>query len=225
MTMMPASGTIPNQPMPATRRTSPSDQGLVTDAPKAGKHRVGPNAIIQTRIALEDLCGPSVRNQVFELAGLGVYAVRDPEAMVDASLVNRLNRSVAAHLSPVVAHAVMRHAGERTADYILANRIPPLAKTLLGLLPRRLAVRLLIKAVARNSWTFAGNAAIRTGPDWIAIVDNPVCLGLSGFTSCVWQGAVFTRLFRILIGSGALVEEVACGGRGDPECRFTVSFA
>ncbi len=191
--------------------------------PAGAGHRVGPNAIIQTRHALDHFCGAATGAAIFSAARLGAWIASDPGEMVGAQYVNALNRQIALALPAPVAEAVLRDAGRRTGDYILANRIPKLAQRVLRMLPRRLAQRVLIKAIAANAWTFAGQARIETGANFIAILDNPVCLGRQGFDGCVWHEAVIQRLFEALVDPHALVVETMCTGRGDPACRFVVT--
>ncbi|MCR9121481.1 MAG: bacteriochlorophyll 4-vinyl reductase [Phyllobacteriaceae bacterium] len=188
----------------------------------APKPTVGPNAIIQTRMALRELAGGETCQTIFAAAGLEHFADADPHAMVEADIVNALNRQIAAELDAKTAHAVMKRAGELTGDYILANRIPKAAQWLLKHLPRGIAQRLLLTAIARNAWTFAGNARIEQGPDFIAIHDNPICLGKVGFSSCVWHAAVFRRLFQTLVDPAITIHETECVGWGSDVCRFEI---
>lgn len=46
--------------------------------------------------------------------------------------------------------------GRLTASYLLANRIPKPAQIVLGLLPARIGLKLLLKAIGGHAWTFAG---------------------------------------------------------------------
>lgn len=186
------------------------------------KPTIGPNAIIQTRTALDELAGSGTRRAVFAAAGLERFADTDPDAMVDADIVNALNRQVAAKLNAKTAHAVMKRAGELTGDYILANRIPKAAQWLLKHLPRNLAQPILVAAIARNAWTFAGNARVEKGRDFIAVHDNPICLGKVGFSSCTWHAAVFRRLFQTLVDPAITIRETECVGWGSEMCRFEI---
>ncbi|WP_424993119.1 bacteriochlorophyll 4-vinyl reductase [Oceaniradius stylonematis] len=193
-------------------------RATVDDAPPT----VGPNAIIQTRTALDALVGADKRRAIFDAAGLERFADEDPDAMVEASTVNALNRQIAARLDAETAHAVMKRAGELTGDYILANRIPKAAQWLLKQLPGNIAQRALMAAIARNAWTFAGNARVERGAGFIAIQDNPICLGRNGFSSCVWHAAVFRRLFQTLVDPAITVQETECVGWGSEVCRFEI---
>lgn len=197
---------------PSVRRAT------VDDAPPT----VGPNAIIQTRTALDALVGADKRRAIFDAAGLERFADEDPDAMVEASTVNALNRQIAARLDAETAHAVMKRAGELTGDYILANRIPKAAQWLLKQLPGNIAQRALMAAIARNAWTFAGNARVERGAGFIAIHDNPICLGKAGFSSCIWHAAVFRRLFQTLVDPAITIQETECVGWGSDVCRFEI---
>lgn len=186
------------------------------------KHRVGPNAIIQTSRALEKLCGREARDAIFAAAGFGWMQEREPTDMVRAEAVVALNRAIHDNVERQHAERIMWHAGVGTARYILANRIPKPAQYALSRLPRGLAAHILLKAIGKNAWTFAGAAKIQVGRNWIAIEENPICLGRSGFSSCVWHQAVFTTLFEDIIGGDVIVQETHCIARGDKLCRFEI---
>ena len=184
-------------------------------------HKVGPNALIQTLSSVCALAGPVAHEAVLRAANL-----QSPpggwQAMVPAEQVNRLNSAVLTVLGHDDAAKALRDAGHRTGQYILDHRIPRLAQILLGRLPRSVARSLLLKAIAKNAWTFAGNADVRVGPDWILIRDNPVCLGRSGYAGCAWHTGVFQALFQAILKTDISVRETHCMGRGDAYCRFEI---
>jgi hypothetical protein len=62
------------------------------------------------------------------------------------------------------AGAILAKAGQGTADYILAHRIPGPAKALIRALPAPLGARLLTAAIARHAWTFTGSGRFRSLP-------------------------------------------------------------
>jgi divinyl protochlorophyllide a 8-vinyl-reductase len=187
-----------------------------------GACKVGPNAILQTAEAVLQDHGAAMRSAVLHAAGLPPHGA-DIDALVDAALVRRLNLAVREKLPRTEALEVMRKAGRLTGEYILANRIPPQAMRLLKLLPTVLSVNLLLKAIARHSWTFAGNAPVRVRHGWrwaiIEIEGNPIAYG-----PCVWHEAVFARLFSPLAGNRLRVEETACCRNGAAACRFEIHF-
>lgn len=185
-----------------------------------GGPRVGPNAIIQMAHALEAAGGPALAWRIFECAGLAPLLARPPEEMVPEATVARLNATVLAQLPGASSAALLREAGLRTGDYILAHRIPRPAQWLLRCMPAALAAPVLMKAVARHAWTFAGSGAVRIGGGarpWIAIAANPLAQ-----PGCPWHGAVFERLFRRLVAAGCTVTHPRCCARGDADCLFEI---
>lgn len=198
---------------------------LALDEVRSGaqvRTRVGPNAILQTRAALDELCGYTKRDEIFDHAGLGWLTDRDLHDMVPAHTVNLLNCAVRDCLSWDRAEAVMARAGTLTADYIIANRIPGAAQKLLAILPERLAVKVLLKAIARNAWTFAGSSSVVVSGRTISIHNNPICLGSLGFDGCIWHCAVFSRLFQRLIDDRIEIRETECFGMGGLACVFEI---
>ena len=165
-------------------------------APSDG-NLVGPNAIIQTRAALVDAYGAGRARRIFRDAGLGDWFDAPPDRMVPADKVHRLNSELLACLDGEAFEALMRDAGRRTGRYILDNRIPAPARTLLGLLPAGLAARALLKAIRANAWTFAGTAEVRVTPGHPAFIEisaNPLPM-----PGCPWHAAVFETLFAALL--------------------------
>ncbi|MEL6921603.1 MAG: bacteriochlorophyll 4-vinyl reductase, partial [Pseudomonadota bacterium] len=163
------------------------------------------------------------RTEVSKRAGLRT-PVGGWQDMVDAGCVNALNRAVLAEFGCDRATSIARDAGHRTGRYILEHRIPNLAQSALVRLPKRLAVRLLLKAIEKNAWTFAGSARVEVGADWIAIHDNPVCMGRLGYAGCVWHEAVLATLFSRIAGRGVASRETHCVGSGNPYCRFEITL-
>lgn len=185
--------------------------------------RIGPNAILQLVDVLErrgefDLC-----RSVLAEAGVS-RPPRDagmlPEA--DCAAVHQALRQLA-----VGAEGLLEEAGLATGDYILAHRIPRLAQGVLRVLPRAWAARVLTKAIARHSWTFAGTGEFRVDgsrPLVVSVARNPLVAGWSAETpQCIWHAAVFRRLYGRLVWPGVQVREVACCACGDAACRFEIS--
>jgi divinyl protochlorophyllide a 8-vinyl-reductase len=225
---------------PATAVTSPSFIGQAQTASSfmrqaqpapASSGRIGPNAIIRVAQALPAFIGSAATCALFERAGLAGYLRELPEHMVDETEVQQLHAELRRSLGPEMAAQVARSAGRRTADYLLAHRIPKPVQTLLKALPARLSAHLLLTAVRRHAWTFAGSGVFsaRTGhpgsPVVLTIRDNPLCKDLTSETpACDFYAATFERLFQVLVARRARVLEVACEACGDAECRFEVRW-
>lgn len=182
--------------------------------------RIGPNAIIQTGQALSALHGLGAARLIFEAAGLGRYIGVVPTTMIDEREPVALFAAIQTTLPPAEADRVLAEAGHRTGHYILENRIPPIARQILPKLPPGLSSRLLVSAIARHAWTFAGSGQFEgrvTG--WkrpvvtLVIAANPLAT-----PGCPWHGAVFHRLFASLSGDVASVRHSQCCARGDGAC-------
>lgn len=186
--------------------------------------RIGPNAILQT-IAILDHCeGRPARDLVMETARVAVPPADSgmlPEG--DCAAVHRAVRLCL----PDRADGLLRLAGLATGDYILRNRIPAPARAVIRALPGFLGARLLVAAISRHAWTFAGTGSFRvTGwrPLTFEIVNNPLIRGeYAAAPMCHWHAAVFERLFSRLLWRSAVVAEVSCAATGAAACRFTVT--
>lgn len=186
--------------------------------------RIGPNAVIQMGEALRAYGGPELERDVFVRAGLQHYLASLPEHMISEreaiAIFHALYHDAGVNLHD--ANAIARDAGLRTGDYILANRIPKLAQSVLRRLPKSLAARALLAAIGKHSWTFAGSGRFssRYGrPLMIEIAHNPL-----SFDRCAWHCAVFERLFGVLVSSHA---HAVCSDQAmqpGADCRFEISL-
>ncbi len=181
---------------------------------------VGPNAAIQLGHALKDTLGDATARQVFAAAGLSAWLTQPPGEMIDEVHVARLFRSLFGHLPDHTARTIAAQAGMRTADYLLRNRIPRPAQIVLKVLPANSAASLLLRAITRNAWTFAGSGTFTAHPGppvVIEVADNPIAM-----PGCSWHVGVFERLFRVLVSSDACVSHPKCCHDGASACRFEV---
>ncbi len=194
----------------------------------ATANRIGPNAITRVAEALHDQLGRHLAAEVFAAAGLSHHLASPPTRMVDEAEVSRLHRVLRSELGERVAVAVARDAGLRTADYLLAHRIPRPVQWLLKCLPPAAASRVLLAAIRKHAWTFAGSGrfAARAGrPVVLTIRGNPMCVGQSSTVPvCDFYAATFERLFRVLVHPQASASEVSCEARGDEACRFELRW-
>jgi divinyl protochlorophyllide a 8-vinyl-reductase len=161
---------------------------------------IGPNAVLQAVAVMEDRLGQAETRAILADARIG--ALPSGEHMIPEIEALRLHRWLALH-DPIGSFTIAEEAGARTADYIIANRIPQPAAWLLRRLPAMLAAPLLMAAIAKHAWTFigAGDFAVRGG--WFFTIDrsranDPVLPPDSLFH---WYAAVFTRLYQQLVGA------------------------
>lgn len=185
--------------------------------------RIGPNVLIQTAHALSDRLGEDIAERL--LSQSTAHGLADlPQEMVEESKANALVRAVHEAYGLTFARSVMRESGRRTGDYLLANRIPKPAQWLLPLLPNAMALRVLLTAIGKHTWTFAGSAHVhitRGDPAVITIQHCPLCAGQkSPEPICDFYAGTFGRLAQALLGPKGWAEEVACEARGDSACRF-----
>lgn len=189
-------------------------------------HHIGPNAITQVLGAVRQRCGTTACSAVLDAAGLAPYRLHPPAQMVHEDEVAALQRAVRRVLPAAEAHAVLRLAGERTADYLLAHRIPRAAQTTLRMLPPGIAARILLRAVTAHAWTFAGSGTFRAvagHPVIVEVSGCPLCRGLAQpDQACITYAAVFERLFQKLVHRDARAVEIACEAAGAPACRFAL---
>jgi divinyl protochlorophyllide a 8-vinyl-reductase len=184
---------------------------------------IGPNALTQLLPLLERAGGAELKEAL--LARAGVRELPDMTGLIDEAPVARLHQVMRAEV-PELAPALAWEAGQRTADYILAHRIPGPVQAVLKRLPAFAAGPILTQAVARNAWTFAGSGRFEVARRWPAVLlihDNPVVRGeRAAEPLCHWHRGVFERLYRVLVSDRARVRETACCACGDPACRFEI---
>lgn len=182
---------------------------------------IGPNAILQLLPVLERAGGVPFRDKV--MAAAGVFEPPSDDGMMPegpAARIHQALRSIEPEMAPSLAWA----AGERTAHYIMARRIPKPAQVLLRVLPAALAGPILSKAIAQHAWTFVGSGEFAVaGPLVFEIKDNPIVRGeVSETPLCHWHAAVFETLFRSLVDPRLRCAEQCCCAMGAPACRFVL---
>jgi divinyl protochlorophyllide a 8-vinyl-reductase len=190
--------------------------------------RIGPNAIIQVAEALQRQLGREPAGVLFAAVGMSAYLESPPQHMVDEREVIALHAAVRERLPAATAHEIAQAAGLATGDYLLANRIPALVRSVLEVLPAPLASRLLLAAIGKHSWTFAGSghfASLAGHPVVVTIGDCPICRGAHAHGPvCNYYAATFERLFARLVHRRATVTETECIAAGAPACRFEISW-
>lgn len=186
--------------------------------------KIGPNSIIQTLAALKETYDPIQSYAILACGGAARLAERIPAEMIDEQEFHTLALALVAQLGPAEAGQILRRAGQLTAVYLLKRRIPLAAQLLLRALPARQSMRILLWAVARHAWTFAGSAEFSfsaDGPPWVRI-DSPVLRArpeLAAAVCCFYKGT-FEHLIRALVDRRMTVWEAECQAHGDSACTY-----
>jgi divinyl protochlorophyllide a 8-vinyl-reductase len=163
---------------------------------------IGPNAVLKAVEVMEERLGASETAAI--LADAQITRLPSGEHMIPEIEALRLHRWLALH-DPMGAFVIAEEAGARTADYIIANRIPRAVCWLLRHLPAWAAAPLLMAAIRKHAWTFVGAGAFAAEGSWAFTIDRsragdavppPDSLFL-------WYAAVFTRLYRQLVAPGS----------------------
>ena len=159
---------------------------------------IGPNAVLQAVAVMEERLGHAETLAI--LADAQIADLPSGEHMIPEVDALRLHRWLALH-DPMGAFVIAEEAGARTADYIIANRIPRPVVWLLRHLPPWLAAPMLMAAIRKHAWTFAGAGAFAADGAWRFTIDrsdslDPVPPPESLFA---WYAAVFNRLYRQLV--------------------------
>lgn len=184
--------------------------------------RVGPNAILQSMEVLTEFGGEALTRRVFRAADLLPLLEAPPQKMVPQSEAAALHRAILQELPDDIAYRVSSDAGHRTGQYILDNRIPRVIQRVLKTLPARWAGPMLLRAIEKHAWTFAGCARVSldTRAPWRFVIHhNPLAI-----PGCPWHCAVFETLFRTLVHPSAKVTHRDCCARGFDACVFEIDI-
>lgn len=203
----------------APAREAPSPPAPVLSEPEGGA-RIGPHAVIHMADAMAERLGPRASAAVLEGAQIAFVPGADG-GMIPEIEALRLHRWLLL-AEPVEGFAITREAARRTADYIIANRIPAPAAALLRALPAALAAPLLMRAIRSHAWTFIGSGAFEPHGAWSFTIDrtaseDPMPVPDSTFE---WYGAVFERLYQRLVAPDCRIEIAPVRGPSEPVHHF-----
>ena len=194
--------------------------------PAATAGRIGPNAVIQTVNALADLCGQDRAAQLLEQIGKPWLLEYHPGALIDEREFVELHHDLVGALGQAEAGRVMARAGALTARYVMRNRIPRPVHWLLRALPRGIGLRLLLGAIGKHAWTFAGSGrfSYTLGRAPLLALEN--CLTARGRAAdapvCTFYQAAFQGFVTTLIDARLHVREERCAACGAPRCEFRI---
>lgn len=183
--------------------------------------KIGPNALIQTVRALREMASEVQVIAVLRQCNQE-YLLHQPVAeMVDEQLFAALVQTLVNQLGVDQAHQILQSSGQLTADYLLHHRIPRPFQMLLGLLPHRLALKLLLAAIGRHAWTFAGSGSFHytVGRRSQLVVTSPI---QPAEAVCGFYGGTFDHLIRVLIDAEARLNTTVSVQAGQSRCFYKV---
>jgi divinyl protochlorophyllide a 8-vinyl-reductase len=127
---------------------------------------------------------------------------------------------------PDLAEAIQREAARDAVDWLMQNRIPARARLLLSGMPWGMAVWMLGRNAAQNSWTFSGSGKFSLlSTSEFQMIDNPLIRGeRSNGPVCVWHEELLQHTFRRMAHSRLSCVETSCMATGADACRFRLSM-
>lgn len=181
---------------------------------------IGPNAVLKAVEVMEERLGHAETAAI--LADAQIARLPSGQHMIPEIEALRLHRWLALH-DPMGAPVIAEDAGSRTADYIIARRIPRAVGWLLRRLPAQLAAPVLMAAIRKHAWTFVGAGAFKPEGPWQFTIDRTKAGdGLPPPESLfLWYAAVFTRLYRQLVAPGCHCTMI----EPDVPCHMSRSYA
>jgi divinyl protochlorophyllide a 8-vinyl-reductase len=193
------------------------DASAAAAGPASAGAQIGPNAVLQTVAVMEAALGPARTAAILDDAQ--ITALPSGAEMIAEVHALRLHRWLALH-EPIACFDIAAEAGARTADYIIAHRFPRAAAWLLQRLPARAAAPLLMAAIGRHAWTFAGAGTFTPHGAWAFTLDRRAAGDATMPPDSLfhWYGAVFTRLYQRLIAPGCVCRIVP-GAAIAPDAR------
>jgi divinyl protochlorophyllide a 8-vinyl-reductase len=189
--------------------------------------KIGPNSLIQTVRALEEIYGKAGSFEILLRGGQSHLLKELPGEMVDEQQFITLAQALFTQLGPAEAEKVLKRSGQLTADYLLANRIPQAVQVLFKFMPRSLRLRLLLSAIGKNAWTFAGSGAYSfvLGKAPAITLENCITGKLQTTAKepiCSFYTGTFEKLLRVLVSPLISVREQECLANGNNHCVFTI---
>ncbi len=179
----------------------------------------------QTLRALERLEGASLSTEVRCACDLPTKA---PDHLIPEARFVEVIDQLRERLPRERSEEVLGWGGALTAEYVARHRIGGAAKWLLRALPPRASLPLLLRAIRRHAWTFAGAGRFDFEgpfPGTLILEDAPTCRrAQAGGHLCSYYQAAFEGLLS-LAAPGIQVRETECQALGADRCRFSITLA
>lgn len=189
----------------------------------ATEARIGPNALIQSVNALREQYKEAHIRTILRQCGQEDLLESQPTTMVAEQAFADLVVALADQLGVPEARQILWRAGQLTAGYLLQNRIPRPFQWLLRPLPDRPALQLLLLAVGKHAWTFAGSGQFTYVVGKIPQLTVVTHL-YPGEAVCGFYGGTFDHLIHMLIAAQAQTQVTTTCYAGQTRCVYTIRF-
>ncbi|MBF0585829.1 bacteriochlorophyll 4-vinyl reductase [Prosthecochloris sp. N3] len=182
--------------------------------------KIGPNSIIQTVAALEAKYGKAETEAILSRTGHQRLIGNLPSEMVEESRFHALVTDLEQDLGEQVMTHILNESGQRTAAYLLSVRIPGLFQKLLKPLPPGLAFRLLLFAISKNAWTFAGSGGFSYTTAKVPNITVRVTFPSIPVVGHFYLGT-FTRLLKELVNPETKISASINRSGNSINCSYT----
>ncbi|NWJ45810.1 MAG: bacteriochlorophyll 4-vinyl reductase [Chloroflexi bacterium] len=191
--------------------------------------KIGPNSLIQTVRAMRRIYGDEKARRILEEGGQGFLWDHHPGEMIDEGEFITLARMLYSNLGVQETLPLLRLSGNLTGEYVLANRIPKFAQRIIKFLPRKLRLKVMLNAIGKNAWTFAGSGkySFTLSPQLQINLDESIirhAISKANVPVCSYYTGAFETLLKTLVDAHIQVEEIECAIRGDSRCVFQIKF-
>jgi divinyl protochlorophyllide a 8-vinyl-reductase len=182
---------------------------------------MAPQVVLDLVAAVSLRLGPAEAERLCEEAQ--IIRLPGPTEPLREDKAARLHQALR-RLHPEEAPAILREAGEATAESLVQQQQSQRAQAMLAGAPWPIAAWLLGRWARQHAWTFAGSGAfsILNALEY-EIADNPLLRG-TALSPCHWHIALFQRMFQRLVDPELECREIACAGAGAPACRFVFAL-
>ncbi|NJO85258.1 MAG: bacteriochlorophyll 4-vinyl reductase [Blastochloris sp.] len=207
--------------MPTSDHTRPESARPESARPESA--RMGPNAIIQTVHALREQLGEAEANALLVQHAHAHLVDALPSEMIDEAAFHTLVQMLVVQMGSAPTGHILHDAGQRTAHYLLLHRIPRFFQRLVGWLPRRAGLWLLLTAIGKHAWTFAGSGQFRfvvqQQPTIYLTIQHPTVQPVAHF-----YGGTFGVLVQTLIDPQTTVHIGTNQHNQQLDCIYTLAF-
>lgn len=188
---------------------------------------IGPNSIIQTLAALRERFGEERMRELLSGCASTRWIDEPPDATIDETAFREMVDALNRRLGMDELHDTMLRSGRRTAEYVLAHRLPPAVGWLVKFLRKGPGPMLLLQAIALNARTFGESGSYRFGTRPVLHVEvaNPVLCSTPALAAavCRYYRGAFERLFEVLIDPSTILVQERCQADGAPACVYRIT--